>query len=120
MPRKKITFDTAREIAAALPGVEESTAYGTPALKVRGNWFVCVPTNRSAEPDSLAFRVDFDRRADLLATAPDIYYAPEHYVNYPCVLVRLSRINTDVLRGLVRMAYDFVTAKKKSRPKRRK
>jgi hypothetical protein len=35
MPRAKpgVTFDTARELALALPGVEEGTSYGTPALK---------------------------------------------------------------------------------------
>jgi hypothetical protein len=31
-----INFDTVREIGLALPGVEESTAYGSPALEVRG------------------------------------------------------------------------------------
>jgi len=34
MPRSTITFDTVRDIALRLPGVEESTAYGLPALKV--------------------------------------------------------------------------------------
>jgi hypothetical protein len=30
--------------------VEESTAYGSPALKVRGKLLACVPAHRSAEP----------------------------------------------------------------------
>ena len=29
-----ITFDLIKEIAAAFPGTEESTSYGTPAIKV--------------------------------------------------------------------------------------
>jgi hypothetical protein len=32
MPRGTINFDTVRKIGLALPGVEESTAYGSPAL----------------------------------------------------------------------------------------
>jgi len=34
----------------------------------------CVPSHRSAEPGSLAVRVDFDDRAELLSAAPDVYY----------------------------------------------
>jgi hypothetical protein len=39
---------------------------------------------------SLAVRVGFDDRAELLAAAPDIYYVTDHYLNYNAVLVRLS------------------------------
>jgi hypothetical protein len=104
-----IGFDTVRDIGFALPGVEESTAYGSPALKVRGQLLACVPANRSAEPSSLVVRVDFDDRAELLAADPDVYYVTDHYVGYSAVLVRLSRINRDVLRDLLGMAYKFVT-----------
>jgi hypothetical protein len=45
-----INFDSVRKIGLALPGVEESTAYGSPALKVRGKLLACVPSHRSAEP----------------------------------------------------------------------
>jgi hypothetical protein len=36
MPRSTTNFDTVRKIGLGLPGVEESTAYGSPALKVHG------------------------------------------------------------------------------------
>jgi len=109
MARKAINFDTVREIGLAMPGVEEGTAYGAPALKVRGKMMACVPTHRTAEPGSLAVRVDFGDRAELVATAPDIYYVPDHYVEYNAVLVRLARIDAAVLRDLLKMAYRFVT-----------
>ena len=109
MPRTAINFDTVRKIGLALPGVEESTAYGSPALKVRGKLLACVPVNRSAEPGSLAVRVGFDDRAELIAAAPDVYYVTDHYRNYNAVLVRLSRITPDVLRDLLGMAHKFVT-----------
>ena len=76
---------------------------------------VCIPTHKSAAPNSLVVRVDFDARAELLAGAPDVYYLTDHYVNYTAVLVRLSRIHTDVLRDLLAMAWRFVTTKPISR-----
>jgi hypothetical protein len=110
MPRSTLDFDTVRKIGLALPGVEESTAYGCPALKVHGKLLACVPAHRSAEPGSLVVRVDFDDRAELLAAAPDVYYLPDHYADYSAVLVRLSRASPGVLRDLLGMAYKFVTA----------
>jgi hypothetical protein len=109
MPR--INFDTVKKIGLALPGVEESTAYGAKALKVNGKLLACVPVNRSAEPGSLMVRVDFDDRAELLAADSDVYYLTDHYAGYTGVLVRLSRINADVLRDLLGMAHKFVTRK---------
>ena len=109
MPRSTINFDTVRNIGLALPGVEESTAYGQRALKVHGKLLACIPANRSAEPGSLAVRVDFDDRAELLAAEPDVYYVTDHYVGYSAVLVRLSCVGTEVLRDLLGMAYKFVT-----------
>jgi hypothetical protein len=109
----KITtsFETVRKIGLELPGVEESTMYGAPALKVHGALLACVPSHRSAEPGSVLFRVDFADRAALLAEAPELYYITDHYVNYPAVLVRLSRATPEVLRDLLGMAYKLVTRK---------
>ncbi|PYU39127.1 MAG: hypothetical protein DMG54_28030 [Acidobacteria bacterium] len=104
-----MNFDTVRNIGLRLPGVEESTAYGQPALKIHGKLLACLPAHRSAEPASLVVSVDFHDRAELLAAAPDVYYVTEHYVGYSSVLVRLSRVNPDCLRGLLRMAHQFVT-----------
>jgi len=109
MPRSTINFGTVRNVGLALPGVKESTTYGQPALKIHGKLLACVPAHRSAEPASLVVRVDFDDRAELLAAAPDVYYVTDHYVGYSSVLVRLSRVNLDVLRDLLLMAHKFVT-----------
>jgi hypothetical protein len=110
MPKSTINFDTVTKIALTLPGVEASTAWGAPALKVREKLLACVPSHHSAEPDSLMVRVDFDDRAELLAAAPDVYYVTDHYLGYSAVLVRLSRVTQDVLRDLLGMAHKFVTA----------
>jgi hypothetical protein len=111
MPGKKTPFDIVRPLAMQLSGTTESTAWGSPAFKVDGQWFVVVPTNKTAEPRSLAIRVDFMQRAELLESAPDVYYLAEHYQNYPTVLVRMDRVNPDALKGLLKMAW--LSAKKK-------
>ena len=120
MARSTIDFDTVRKIGLALPGVEESKAYGSPALKVHGRLLACIAVNRSAEPGSLVVRVDFDDRAELLAADPDVYYVTDHYIPYNAVLVRLSRVNRDVLRDLLGMAHRFVTRNAPPRPPARK
>jgi hypothetical protein len=120
MPRRTIDFETVRKIGLALPGVEESTAYGSPALKVHGKLLACVPAHRSAEAGSLVIRVDFEDRAELLVADPDVYYVTDHYVGYNAVLVRLSRINRDVLRDLLGVAHKFVTRKAAPRSPARK
>jgi hypothetical protein len=115
MPRMKIDFETVRKIALRLPDVKESTAWGLPAFKIRGQWLAVVPKHKSAEPDSLAVRVDFERCAELLDSAPDIYYVKDHYLNYPVVLVRLGRIKHDALEGLLRMAWQAASVTKSKR-----
>jgi hypothetical protein len=117
MPKGTINFATVRKMGLEFPGVEESTAYGSPALKVHGKLMACVPTHRSAEPGSLVVCVDFADRAALLAEAPDVYYVTDHYIGYPSVLVRLSRVTPGVLRDLLGMAYKFVS---RSRAPRRR
>ena len=116
MAKSTITFDTVREIGLALPGVDESTAYGSPALKVHGNVMACMAINRTAEPGSLGVWVDFDDRAELLAADPDVYYGTDHYAPYNVVLVRLSRVKRDMLRDLLGMAHKFATRKAEPRP----
>jgi hypothetical protein len=111
MARRKITFDTVRAIGLALPDVEAGTAYGSPALKVRGKMFACIAVHRSAEPETLVLRMDFDQRDELIAADPAVYYLTDHYLPYPAVLVRLTRVPADALEDLVRGAYKFEAAR---------
>ena len=120
MPTKRNGFRAVRQIGLALPEVEEGTAYGTPALKVRGRMFACVAIHRSAEPNTLAVRIEFDRRDELIAANPDTYYLTDHYVNYPCVLVRLNRIREQELRDLLLLSWRFVSTAAKLGVRKRK
>lgn len=107
--KKPVSFDTVRKVAATIPGIEDCMTYGQPALKVDGKLMACIPSHKSAEPGSLALRIDPDERAELLAAAPEIYYAPDHYLDYPMVLVRLAHVDEGVLRDLLGIAHKYVT-----------
>ncbi len=111
MRKTAISFDHVAAIGATLPDVEVSTTFGAPALKVRGKMFVCVPSHRSAETGSIVVRMAIADRDAMLAEDPVTYYLPDHYVGYPCVLVRLNHVRPDALRELVVMAHRFVTTK---------
>jgi hypothetical protein len=115
MPRSS-SFKTIESIGSTLPDVEATTTWGKPALKVRGKMFVCIASHKSAEPNTLVVMMDFADRDALLEDEPGTYYLKDHYVNYPCVLVRLSRVRADALRDLVTGAYRFVSAKVGRKP----
>jgi len=56
------TFKTVVAIGRSLPDVAVSTAWGQPALKVRGKMFVCLASHKSAEPNSLVVMMDVAAR----------------------------------------------------------
>jgi hypothetical protein len=116
---KGLTFDDVREIGLTLPNTTEATAWGSPCLQVNGHRFCAIAINKSAEPNSLGLHCDFATRDAMIAEQPDVYYTASHYENYPCVLVRLSRIRHDVLEDLLRMAHRFESARHAKRAKSR-
>ena len=106
-----LDFDAVREIARSLADVVDGTAYGAPALKLRGSMFACVPVNKSAELNSIVVRIELSRRAQLLRQHPEIYYITDHYAPHPTVLVRLSKITPAELKQLLHEAWEFSSAK---------
>jgi hypothetical protein len=118
MPKRLQGFDVVLEAARTLPGVEQSTTWGTDALKVHGRLLACRAIHKSAEPNSIVVKIPVDQREELIAAEPDVYYLTEHYENYPSVLVRLSQINRDALRDLLGMALKFADASAKTRKRR--
>jgi len=116
--RKKAGFGPVQALGLALPDVEIDTYFAEPALMVHGQMFACMASHRSAEPDTLVVRLEFAQRDELLEAKPETYYLTDHYVGYPCVLVRLGRIRQDELRGLLLMAWRFMSAAKAPRSRK--
>jgi hypothetical protein len=94
---KPITWETVREISLTLPGVEESTSYGTPAFKVKGKLFVRL----KEDGETIVVGVDFDEREEMMAADPEKFYITDHYLNYRWMLVRLAKVHPDQLRDLL-------------------
>ncbi len=119
MSANRNTFDTVRQMGLALPDTTEGTTYGSPTLKVHGRMIACIAIHRSAEPETLAVRVSFDQRDELIAADPDVYYLTDHYADYPIVLVRLARVHRDALRDLLKMAWRFESTRGRQRVQRK-
>jgi hypothetical protein len=118
-----MTIAAAMKIGAALPDVERTTSWGAPTLKVRGGkMLACKAINKQAEPNTLVVCMPIADRDELIEAEPETYYLKPHYQNYPCVLVRLSKIQPDALRDLMRMGWEFARsqAKRKSPPKKKR
>ena len=81
-----LTFEDVTRLADSLPGVEVSTSYGTPALKVRGKLLARM------WPDGkvIVVMVSLEDQEMLLRSNPNVYFLTDHYVGYPCVLVNLA------------------------------
>jgi len=110
-------FALVEAIARTLPEVEVSIYWGQPALKAKGQMLVCMASHSSAEPNSLVVRMAIPDRDALVEEEPETYYLKDHYVGYPCVLVRLSKVHRDALRGLILGALRFVSTRAKPRPR---
>jgi hypothetical protein len=106
------TFDTVRRLGLALPETEEGTAYGTPALRVRGKLFARLREDGA----SLVLRTDLVERDLLLAANPKVYFITEHYREYPWVLVRLAAVQPDELAELLADAWRRVAPKRLVQP----
>jgi hypothetical protein len=107
-PSAGVTFETVREIAQTLPGAAESTSYGTPAFKVKKKLFA----RQHQDGESLVIGVDFDQREEMMKGAPEKFYITDHYLNYPWMLVRMSKVNRDELRDLLMGSWRRVIGKR--------
>jgi hypothetical protein len=114
--RRSNSFARVRTLGLTLPDVESATRYdGAAVLKVGGAFMAGMAKHRSAEPETLVVRIEFEERAWLLEDAPDAYYVTDYYRGYPVVLVRLSRVDDGALRDLLAMARGFTLSKTRRR-----
>lgn len=99
-PTAPVNFDLVRQIALALPGVEEGTSYGTPSFRVRGKFLA----HLHQDGESLVIKVDDFERQALMELEPETYYMTDHYVGSSLVLIRLAKAHLGDLRRLFERA----------------
>ena len=100
-------FARVRSLALRLPGMEEGTSYGTPALRVKKKFIARLHDNR----EWLVLKLDFESRDDLLKRNPKLFFTTDHYRGYPTVLVALERISDKQLARLLEDAWRLAAPK---------
>jgi hypothetical protein len=106
--RPPLTFEDVYTLGCALPGVEESTSYGTPALKVGGKLLACLWEDGS----TLVLKVPPVVRDFLIRTTPDAFFVTDHYRGFPIVLLRLDVAERAQLGELLEEAWRQVASKR--------
>lgn len=103
------TWDDVIAIGERFPGVEVSTSWGRPALKVAGH-YMC-GTRR--DPDAFIFRVlDVPDQQALVRGEPDVFFLTPHYEGWPYVLVNMETVAVEQLEELVEDAWRIRVPKK--------
>lgn len=92
------TWEEVVAIGIALPQVEESTWYRTPALKVAGKGFARLRTEAEG---ALVLMCDESEKAALLASGDRAFFTTPHYDGYPSILVDLEYIDHTRLAELI-------------------
>jgi hypothetical protein len=104
-----VVWDDVVAIGRRFPGVEESTWFGTPALKASGKGICRMRT----DPDALVLRVsDLGEREALLQGRPEAFFSTPHYDGWPYVLVRLERVDRTELEELIEDAWRLRSPKR--------
>lgn len=102
-----MTWDDLVSIASALPDVQESTSYGTPALKVAGT--LMARLRGPADGDELlVLRCTPDDKAALVGGDDPAFTTTSHYDGHDSVLVDLDRVDRDELVELLDSAWHVV------------
>jgi hypothetical protein len=102
-----VTFKQVRLVAQAFPGIEDSTSYGTPALKVRGKLLARV--HQSGE--CFVLRAELLDREILMQSDPHVFFITDHYREYPWILVRFAAVDACALPDLIERAWRSVAPK---------
>lgn len=102
------------ELAKAF-GLEESTSYGAPALKLKGK----LVTRLKEDERTLVVRVDIEAREALMSARPKTFFVTDHYVGYPFLLVDLGTVKKGELEALLEDAVREVVPPKKKGTKKK-
>jgi hypothetical protein len=114
-----MTFDDAIAFALTLPDTELGTSYGKPAVKVASNGRAFLfPSHEPAT--SFGVAIDLDTIEILKETDPETFWQTPHYAGWEGVLIRYESKDPERVRDVIARAGDFVAAKPKARPRKRK
>lgn len=114
-----MTFEEAMAFALTLPDTERGMSYGKPAVKVASNGRAFLFP--SHEPDtSFGVAMDLGTIEILKETDPSTFWQTPHYVGWEGVLIRYDSDDPERVREVIERSREFVAAKPKPRPRKRK
>jgi hypothetical protein len=105
------TYADVVRLAGRLSEVEESTSYGTPALKVRGRMFCRLwgerehARNGIEDSEVLVVFCDLEWKQTLLDGSDGNLFTTPHYDGHGSLLVRLADVDLDDLFGYLEASY---------------
>jgi hypothetical protein len=114
-----MTFDEAVAFALTLPDTERGTSYCTPAVKVASNGRAFLFPSHEADT-SFGVALDLDTIEILKGTDPDTFWQSPHYIGWEGVLIRYDSKDGDRVRDVIARSRDFVAAKPRAKPRKRK
>ena len=114
-----MTFDEATAFALTLAGTELGTSYGKPAVKIASNGRAFLFPSHEAKT-SFGVVIDLDTIELLKETDPDTFWQSPHYVGWEGVLIRYASKDPERVKSVIERSHDWVAAKPKVRPRKRK
>ena len=114
-----MTFDEAVAFALALSDTEPGTSYGKPAVKVASNGRAFLFPSHEADT-SFGVAIDLDTIEILKTTDPDTFWQTPHYEGWEGVLIRYDSPDSERVRDVIERSRDFVAAKPRAKPRKRK
>ncbi|HBS34480.1 MAG TPA: hypothetical protein DEA50_05300 [Parvularcula sp.] len=95
--RRPLSYAGIRTLALSLglPGVTEAVSWGQPCLKAHGKlWFFWSPSENAP-----VFKIPFEERDMLVASAPDTFFFTGHDKSHPLALAGPDRIGRPWIRA---------------------
>ena len=105
-----LTYEAFVQLGLALPGVVESTSYGTHALKAKGKLIARL----KEDGQTVVLRSGWESREERMAVYPDVFYLTEHYREHPWVLMCLDKASESIAVAAVAHAWQESQPKPKA------
>lgn len=108
-----MTYDDIVKIGLEKPDVEDTMAWGTPALKRKKKYMLRL----KEDGESLAVKLDWENHDRLLRARPDVFFKTPHYEGYPAFLVRLDTLDEALAREVIELSWLDAPSKARTQPR---
>ena len=103
-----VNIETVRQLALALPEVQEEVSDHSPVFRVKGKPIAWL----TKDGESLLIKIDYLKRDILLNAEPGTFYVTDFYRCHPMMFVRLSGVSRDVLGDLLEQSWRLQAPKR--------